>query len=56
MFMYLSEVQKHPCRWISDYRETRMERRGSTVEQRVNVYISLSHPGEDDSNCYMCSR
>lgn len=54
---YLCEVQQHPCGWISDDREVRVEWRRSAVEQRVDMNFSLSHSGEDDNTTvfkYLC--
>lgn len=46
---YLSEVQQHSCGWISDNRQSRVKRRWTTVEQRVNVNLPLGHPDENSN-------
>lgn len=50
---YLCEVQQHSCGWISDNGETRVKRRRCTVEEGVDITLSLTHPGGETNNVLM---
>ena len=56
LVIYLCEVHQHPCGWVSNNRETRVKRRWGAVEQRVDVNVPLSHPGNKDDDSHISLR